>query len=171
MPDPAEDSFVGALDPADGEKRINGPGEKHMGAMGIVLLALYLMGAVVICLYGLLLLWPTPTPSRNRTPEERSGSATTPGTTASQTDKSAAGPSEGNQKREIQKTLNTSDSGEVVVFGRTFTVADEIRLLLIVMLAGALGSLVHSIRSFFWYIGNRELVWSWTGKYLMQPFA
>jgi hypothetical protein len=53
----------------------------------------------------------------------------------------------------------------------TFNIYDEVRLLLIVGFAGALGSLVHALRSLYWYIGNRQLVRSWVAKYLMQPFA
>jgi phosphatidylglycerophosphate synthase len=52
-----------------------------------------------------------------------------------------------------------------------FEVWDEVRLLWIVILAGALGSLVHALRSVYWYVGNRSLVWSWTGKYMLMPFS
>lgn len=47
--------------------------------------------------------------------------------------------------------------------------SDEERLFLIVMFAGALGGLVHTLRSFFWYAGNRKLVSSWTGFYVTLP--
>jgi hypothetical protein len=30
---------------------------------------------------------------------------------------------------------------------------------------------VHGLRSIYWYLGNRELVWSWVPKYLIQPFG
>jgi len=40
-----------------------------------------------------------------------------------------------------------------------------------VLLAGALGSLVHTVRSVYWYVGNRKLKWSWLAKYILQPFA
>jgi hypothetical protein len=53
----------------------------------------------------------------------------------------------------------------------TFPISDEIRLLLIVALAGALGGLVHTLRSFYWYVGNRELVLSWLMKYILLPFV
>ena len=39
------------------------------------------------------------------------------------------------------------------------------------ILAGALGSLVHTVRSVYWYVGNRKLKWSWLAKYILQPFA
>jgi hypothetical protein len=57
------------------------------------------------------------------------------------------------------------------IFGHQFPILDEIRLLLLVILAGALGSLVHTVRSVYWYVGNRQLKWSWVIKYILQPFA
>src|SRR5262249_8226091 len=59
----------------------------------------------------------------------------------------------------------------IAVFGWNFEIWDEVRLLLIVILAGALGSLVHTVRSVYWYVGNRKLKWSWLAKYILQPFA
>lgn len=53
----------------------------------------------------------------------------------------------------------------------TFSISDETRLLLIVALAGALGGLVHALRSFYWYVGNRVLVWSWFAMYILLPFV
>lgn len=47
---------------------------------------------------------------------------------------------------------------------------DEDRLLLIVILAGALGALVHVIRSLSWYIGQRKLYKSWMANYFLLPF-
>jgi hypothetical protein len=42
-----------------------------------------------------------------------------------------------------------------------FPIWVEQRLFLIVILAGALGATVHALRSLAWYIGNRQLVYSW----------
>jgi hypothetical protein len=53
----------------------------------------------------------------------------------------------------------------------TFSVSDEARLIFIVAMAGALGSLVHALRSLYWYVGNRELVWSWLTMYVLLPFV
>jgi len=52
-----------------------------------------------------------------------------------------------------------------------FSISDEIRLLLIVALAGALGGLVHALRSFYWYVGNRKLVRSWLPMYILLPLV
>jgi len=43
--------------------------------------------------------------------------------------------------------------------------------ILIVLFSGALGGLVHALRSYFWYVGNRELKWSWVPMYLLLPFT
>jgi hypothetical protein len=53
----------------------------------------------------------------------------------------------------------------------TFPILDEVRLIFIVAMAGALGSLVHALRSLYWYVGNRELVFSWLAKYILLPFV
>src|SRR6185503_4688473 len=57
--------------------------------------------------------------------------------------------------------------GALKYFGRCWCIYDEDRLLLIVLLAGAMGALVHGLRSLSWYIGNRRAVWSWSAMYFM----
>jgi hypothetical protein len=49
--------------------------------------------------------------------------------------------------------------------------ADERVLFLLVLLAGALGSFVHTTRSFVDFMGNRRLRASWTWWYVLQPFT
>ena len=49
--------------------------------------------------------------------------------------------------------------------------SDGGRLLLIVVLAGALGGQVRSLRSFAWYVGNKELKRSWLPQYILTPFV
>lgn len=60
--------------------------------------------------------------------------------------------------------------GALRYMGRCLCVYDEDRLLIIVMLTGALGALVHAFRSLSWYIGNRQAVMSWMAMYIMLPF-
>jgi hypothetical protein len=108
------------------------PGAKYVGPIGMFALATFLVLMVAVCLYGLVVLWPTPIP---------------------------AGES------------NENVPSPITVLVWTFNIYDEVRLLLIVSLAGTLGTLVHEIRSLYWYIGSRALVRSWVAKYLMQPFA
>lgn len=47
----------------------------------------------------------------------------------------------------------------------------EERLLLIVLLAGALGALLHCVRSFTGYVGFRKLILSWVPWYALTPFV
>lgn len=47
----------------------------------------------------------------------------------------------------------------------------EQRLLFMVILLGALGSLIHAIISFTTYVGNRKFLTSWTWWYLLRPFV
>ena len=112
--------------------RPTNPGARYVGPVGMFALSAFLILMVIVCLYGLVVLWPTPIPAGE--PDENTPSAIT-----------------------------------VLVW--TFNIYDEVRLLLIVSLAGTLGTLVHEIRSLYWYIGSRALIRSWVAKYLMQPFA
>lgn len=48
---------------------------------------------------------------------------------------------------------------------------DELKLFVLVLLAGALGSFVHTTRSFVDFKGNRRLRPSWSWWYVLQPFT
>lgn len=52
----------------------------------------------------------------------------------------------------------------------TGTLASEQRLILLVLLGGALGSYVHAATSFADYVGNRVIILSWAWWYIMRPF-
>ena len=70
------------------------------------------------------------------------------------------------------KTDGTSPTFvEVIYLGSPIKISAEVQLLILVALAGAIGSLVHTIRSFAWYAGQRKLVWSWITRYVLQPFV
>jgi hypothetical protein len=59
----------------------------------------------------------------------------------------------------------------VYIFGGWHLIWNETRLILVVILSGFLGALVYSLRSFFWYTGNRQLKWSWLLMYLLVPIV
>ena len=46
----------------------------------------------------------------------------------------------------------------------------DTRLFLLVVLAGALGGTLHSLRSIYWYTGLRNVVKSWILMYVLLPF-
>ncbi len=56
------------------------------------------------------------------------------------------------------------------MFGWKFQPPLETRLILLVLLAGAIGSYVHAASSFVDYLGNRTLISSWVWWYLLRPF-
>jgi hypothetical protein len=57
------------------------------------------------------------------------------------------------------------------LFGAKITISDDLRLILMVMVAGVLGSCVHGITSLTTYFGNEALGASWAEWYLLRPFV
>jgi len=55
--------------------------------------------------------------------------------------------------------------------GETVLRVQELDLLLLVMISGALGSFVHATTSFTTYMGNRSFVPSWSWWYVLRPFV
>ena len=136
-----------------------GPGQSPMGWPWILAVALYLVVFSVMVLYGLIKVWPHPTPSgqtKIETPSTAPGS-TSPAPVA--TSSPTPGP--------------LPDPELISFFGGQIQaeIYAETRLLLLVIFAGALGSLMHSLRSLYWYTGNREMVWSWVAFYLLLPLT
>jgi hypothetical protein len=52
----------------------------------------------------------------------------------------------------------------------TFSITDESRMILIVAMAGSIGSLIHTFRSAIKYIGERKFVGSWVAFYILLPY-
>src|SRR5438552_679221 len=177
-----------------------GPGGHDVSTKGIVFLALYLVVAILLCFYGLIVLWPGPSPSGQVPPGKAAAAPTptpratlpsdgmtqsslatatpvstltlTPSATLSSDRLAQASPAESASGGAATPTPTPSaERARIRIFFWHFEIWDEVRLLLIVILAGALGSLVHTVRSIFWYVGNRLLKWSWVPKYILQPFA
>ncbi|HYJ04871.1 MAG TPA: hypothetical protein VEX43_07040 [Chthoniobacterales bacterium] len=149
-----------------------GPGGEYVPLSGIIGLTAYLALAIVFCLYGLIVFWPTPIPGgpsagQKKGPAEQIDSTTSPPSTAAASP-SATAPA---TAETTPATTPAPSPGKAKAFGFVFEVWDEVRLLWIVILAGALGSLIHALRSVYWYVGNRNLVRSWLAKYLVMPFA
>lgn len=58
-----------------------------------------------------------------------------------------------------------------VFLGATIPMTRDQNLLLIVAILGGLGAILHVMRSFFRYAGERGLVWSWIPSYVLTPFV
>lgn len=65
----------------------------------------------------------------------------------------------------------TAGTQSIDYFGWSTSVTREFLFFLVVALAGALGGLIHTIRSAAWYVGNRELKWSWLPFNLLLPIV
>jgi hypothetical protein len=66
------------------------------------------------------------------------------------------------------------ESGNISVLPRGFTYQvcpGEETILLLVLIAGALGGTLHSARSLSWYVGNRDFKWSWVPTYALRPIT
>jgi hypothetical protein len=131
----------------ESSNQTGGPGSSRVGVPGIVGILTYLTGLAAFLLYILVVFWPAPPPRvEPPTPAE------------------AAAPRQTSQEEPTEPT-------DVTLLGMTWKMWDEQRLLILVMTAGALGSLVHALRSAYWYVGNRNLVRSWIPKYLLLPLC
>ena len=164
----------------------SGPGGGEAGIGWILALAFYLVLFTLFVIYSLVKIWPVPTPSREPAPAAASPSPTatptpTPNATNTPTPSTSSTPLRavgvgGQAAATPSPTPKPSPSpatqpSPVTILGYTFFLWDEQILLLLVILGGALGSLVHCLRSVYWYVGNRSLIKSWIAMYLMMPFA
>jgi hypothetical protein len=174
-----------------------GPGASTVGRQAIVLIVIAVLVAASIDLYALMKVWPHPTPSGAPAPAgaAKGDTARKRDTT---TKRDTTGKRDTTRTPDTSKTgsltavrgvpgaltcdttvvprayaLSPSDSMKdpecVSIGGRAFPIWAEQRLLLIVILCGFLGGLVHTIRSLGWYIGNRWLVRSWLPFYALLP--
>ncbi len=69
---------------------------------------------------------------------------------------------------EAQKE-GTATEQVVSWFGWHPSINRETLFFLTVALSGGLGGLIHTLRSFVWYVGNRDLRWSWIPYSLLLP--
>jgi hypothetical protein len=162
-----------------------GPGGGSVGVVGIILLTTYLVLFTIFLIYALVKVWPVPTPSRETadarptplpvsTGSPTAAQAPTAGPSPASTP--GAGPDAGQTHSSPTPSPSPTASPQpepvtVTFFGWQFKLWDEQRLLLLVILAGALGSILHDLRSVYWYVGNRSLVRSWLAMYIVLPFA
>jgi len=182
-----------------GTRASEGPGGRLVGVPGIVATSGGLVALALVLFCALIKIWPHPTPSlmprpgtvtdsaaRAATPPPRTDSVVTslttpivPGAAANRADVPAVqiNPVPGHLWCDSVASAkwNPKDSAKdpscVSVFRIAFPLWAEQRLMLIVLIAGALGSLLHALRSIGWYVGNRELVRSWLLSYLVLPIT
>jgi hypothetical protein len=131
-----------------------GVGWRRVGPTETVFLSLYLLAFTLFIAYSLTCFWIAPPPS---VPPPGG----TPPVVTGVVNPAPAVPS-------------APVNGRVMVHYfafQPFSVSYEVVVLVVAALCGALGAMVHALRSLSWYIGNRELRRSWIAKYVMQPFV
>ncbi|SRR6266568_612203 len=158
-----------------------GIGGALVGKTGITAITAYLIVLSIVLLYVLVKIWPRSTPSGSppvvsQTTGSPSGtSAAAPGLGPAGASKNEAPKTVSNSENPAATQINTAaaEPVQISLFWGLWNpwLWNETRLLLIVILAGAFGSLVHAIRSFYWYAGSRDLRWSWALTYLLLPFS
>ncbi len=134
--------------------------------------------AVLLAVYALVAFWPPAPPpplaeGTSTTTTTPATTTTTPGstTTASEEATGVTGPATaGTSTTTTALVMEQASNPPVRFLGWTLDVRREARLFLVVALTGALGGLVHALRSLVWYTGNRNLKYSWLLTYLLQPF-
>jgi hypothetical protein len=114
---------------------------RPLSTLGITLLGLYLLVIPLMLAYLLFVLWPSRPP-------------------ITQVTEVPTGASQGNVQ-------------EVALLGGfvRFTPSDEARFILLVIVAGALGSYIHAATSFADYVGNRQIYSSWVWWYVLRTFV
>ncbi|HKO57152.1 MAG TPA: IPT/TIG domain-containing protein [Thermoanaerobaculia bacterium] len=151
-----------------------GPGGRLAGKAWIFTIALFQLAAAVLLLYVLVRIWPHPTPSQAAKSDDKP-SQVQPGPPV----RVRADPCGNCKQREAAARSEYRDAeGKmkfdpecVSIFGWEVLLWSEQRLLLLVLLAGALGGFVRGVRSLYWYVGNRSLVVSWIPMYFLLPLS
>jgi hypothetical protein len=193
MPEQTQDSAANPSNLPRTTAAGTGPGSAEAGVGWIIAIIAYLVLFTVFVGYAMVKIWPVRTPSRENPPaaqQSPSSTATAPATapaagattpTASPAGQSTPVATGQNSTAPAARSTASptptpspspgAEPSPVTFLGYQFSLWDEQRLLFLVLLGGALGTLVHCLRSIYWYIGNRSLVKSWMAMYFMMPFA
>ncbi len=165
---------VAATPPEDSKKVVTTVSKaKPVGPVAIVFMTVYLMALAVGLLFVIIKNWPkTPVPKpTSAVVTNGSQSATAPavqaapGTDSTGQDTTKLNAAPGSTTGPKQKPAKPEKPGEPVEPDVAMI------LLLLVPLVGALGATIHSLRSFYAYVGEGQLAWRWVVKYLLMPFV
>ena len=143
------------------EKKDSQKNGTPMSFIGRLLLGIYMTILPIILIYLVITFWPRPGSQieilkAKKVAELRS---------KPQTDEAVPSP-----QKSIEVTNPEEWQKEVNLLGWKFDISYELRLLLLVLLAGALGSYIHAATSYVDFAGNRKLLSSWAWWYILRPF-
>ena len=80
-------------------------------------------------------------------------------------------PSTAQPQGPLDTSLINCQKSSLPLFAWACSLDSGVRLILIVVIVGSLGALIHVARSFYWYVGNRNLKSSWLLMYFFLPFT
>jgi hypothetical protein len=83
---------------------------------------------------------------------------------------SSKSPSTGQPQGPLDPCLFICQQSALPLFIWACSLDSGVRVILIVVIVGSLGALIHVARSFYWYVGNRNLKSSWLLMYFLLPF-
>jgi hypothetical protein len=172
----------------------NGPGAEYVSTTAIWILLAFFCVVALGLLSSLFGLWPdsepasppasvaaAKPPSTGRPPSAGTTSdLTTDNTTAQTTENTTTdnatpgNPTAGNaapSRKDTKPAGSTPSQATNKKDSETGFKIKQRTVLLLVLLAGALGGTLYSLISLAWYIGNRELKWSWVPSYIVRPLT
>lgn len=151
-----------------------GPGKALASVQAIVTVGIFYTLLAILIVYCFVALWPRPASRElqrtqiHAAPASAQYSNAPLAETASSTDKNPPPPNAGVVAGREETVYPDPQQGSL--FGFRFMLYNDVRLFLLVLLAGALGASAHALRSISWYVGNRAFVTSWLLYYYFRPF-
>ncbi len=128
----------------------------YVGTVGMLLLGAYLFASILVEINLIVEFWP----------ESLEVQASTDTPRAPQVDP----PLNENTRPWKKEYCLLFLSGECRVSIGDGTVTDDQRVIILVLLAGGIGGMVHTLRSYVAFAGNRLLARSWIWWYIFRPF-
>lgn len=132
-----------------------------MGKGNIIILGVSLIAAALVLGYLVFALWAPPEVDISTEQDEA----------AAQVEANAQGETDAEGEADAEGETTKASEVEVTLFGKKVRMSDEVRLVLLVMLVGLIGSYIHAVTSFVNFAGNRRLVKSWLWYYAVRPLA
>jgi len=155
-----------------------GPGKALASVQAVVGVSVFYAILAILIIYCFIAVWPRPTPGGIKRVESNqaqaayanalSSNAPPPG--MSSPNSNNIPPSKIGEVAGREESIYY-DPQQANLFWGKFTLYNDTRLFILVLLAGALGASVHAVRSLSWYVGNRAFVTSWLLYYYLRPFV
>lgn len=156
-------------------------GDAIVGTTGVCIVSLYLVSAFLFLIFSLARVWPPIALCTEGAPAAGASGPAKPGEKPAQARTGAANASSANQAEEKPAEAEKGAPGrpasgkepqEPVQAGAgTGTKAgiSDPTLLCLVAIVGALGAIIHAMRSFYAFVGNGQFKYCWLPMYVLLP--